>query len=128
MIKIHFYLQVRVSNLQFTVGRVEYDAPETFEFPTEAIAGIAAGGSFLLLIIILILIIYHFQSTKAERIYKKLQIQLDNLESNVRNECKQGQYTRLPHRWLMWAKTGFAPNGTNLGLYNIICQYILARY
>merc|ERR1719239_2018262 len=80
------YVKVRVSNLQFTVGRVKYDAPETFEFPTEAIAGIAAGGSFLLLIIILILIIYHFQSTKAERIYKKLQIQLDNLESNVRNE------------------------------------------
>ncbi|XP_025107783.1 plexin-B-like [Pomacea canaliculata] len=80
---------VEVSNMRYMVGRVEYDVPEKFSFPMEAIAGIAAGGSFLLLIIILILIIYRRQSTRAERIYHKLQIQLDNLESNVRNECKQ---------------------------------------
>ncbi|XP_070193235.1 plexin-B-like [Littorina saxatilis] len=80
---------VKVNNMRYTVGRVEYDVPETFSFPTEAIAGIAAGGGFLLLVIILILIIYRRQSTRAERIYHKLQIQLDNLESNVRNECKQ---------------------------------------
>ncbi|CAG5119802.1 unnamed protein product, partial [Candidula unifasciata] len=83
------FVKVRISNLEFIVGRVEYDVPETFTFPAEAIAGIAAGGGFLLFIIILILIIYRRQSTKAERIYRKLQIQLDNLESNVRNECKQ---------------------------------------
>ena len=84
-------LQVKVNNMKYQVGRVEYDVPETFSFPMEAIAGIAAGGGFLLLIIILILIIYRRQSTRAERIYHKLQIQLDNLESNVRNECKQGR-------------------------------------
>ncbi|XP_048257731.1 plexin A3-like isoform X1 [Haliotis rufescens] len=80
---------VKVNNLSFHVGRVRYDVPEQYSFPKEAIAGIAASGGFLLLIIILILIIYRRQSTKAERIYRKLQIQLDNLESNVRNECKQ---------------------------------------
>ena len=79
-----------MNNMKYQVGRVEYDVPETFSFPMEAIAGIAAGGGFLLLVIILILIIYRRQSTRAERIYHKLQIQLDNLESNVRNECKQG--------------------------------------
>ncbi|CAG5129619.1 unnamed protein product, partial [Candidula unifasciata] len=83
------YVKVKINNLEFIVGRVEYDVPETFTFPSEAIAGIAAGGGFLLLVIVLILIIYRRQSTKAERIYRKLQIQLDNLESNVRNECKQ---------------------------------------
>ncbi|XP_059150420.1 plexin-B-like isoform X2 [Physella acuta] len=83
------YVKVKINNLEFHVGRVEYDVPETFTFPTEAIAGIAAGGGFLVLVIVLILIIYRRQSTKAERIYRKLQIQLDNLESNVRNECKQ---------------------------------------
>lgn len=82
-------LVVKVNNMDYLLGRVKYDVPETFSFPTEAIAGIAAGGGFLLLIIILILIIYRRQSTRAERIYHKLQIQLDNLESNVRNECKQ---------------------------------------
>lgn len=80
---------VQVNNMRYQLGHVEYDVPETFSFPTEAIAGIAAGGGFLLLVIILILIIYRRQSTRAERIYHKLQIQLDNLESNVRNECKQ---------------------------------------
>ena len=75
--------------MEFVVGRVKYDVPETFSFPTEAIAGIIAGGGFLLLVIFIILIIYRLQATKADRIYRKLQIQLDNLESNVRNECKQ---------------------------------------
>nr|KAG5701673.1 hypothetical protein BaRGS_027831 [Batillaria attramentaria] len=82
-------IEVKVNNMRYQVGRVEYDVPETFSFPMEAIAGIAAGGGFLLLVIVLILIIYRRQSTRAERIYHKLQIQLDNLESNVRNECKQ---------------------------------------
>ncbi|ESO91422.1 hypothetical protein LOTGIDRAFT_105554 [Lottia gigantea] len=80
---------VQINNVKFQVGKVEYDVPESYSFPFEAIAGIAAGGGFLLLVIILILIIYRRQNTKAERIYRKLQIQLDNLESNVRNECKQ---------------------------------------
>ena len=89
--------KVKVNNMEYQVGRVEYDVPETFSFPMEAIAGIAAGGGFLLLVIVLILIIYRRQSTRAERIYHKLQIQLDNLESNVRNECKQGGWWWTAH-------------------------------
>ena len=80
-----------INNMKYEVGQVKYEVPGQFSFPTEAIAGIATGGAVLLLIIILILIIYRRQSTQAERTYHKLQIQLDNLESNVRNECKQGQ-------------------------------------
>ena len=53
--------------------------------------GIAAGGGFMLLVILLILIICRRQSHKAERNYRKMQLLLDNLESNVRNECKQGK-------------------------------------
>ncbi|GFR87280.1 plexin-A4 [Elysia marginata] len=82
-------VQVKINNLVFYVGRVQYDVPQTYSFPREAIAGICVGGGILLLIIILILIIYRRKNTKAERIYRKLQIQLDSLESNVRNECKQ---------------------------------------
>lgn len=82
---------MKVGNLNFIVGRIQYDVPERVKFPDEVIAGIAAAGGFLFLVIILILIIYRRQSTKAERIYRKMQIQLDNLESNVRNECKQGK-------------------------------------
>ncbi|GFO06432.1 LIM domain-binding protein 3-like [Plakobranchus ocellatus] len=83
------WVKVKINNLEFYVGRVEYDVPEKYSFPTEAIIAICIIGGALLLIIIIILIIYRRKSTKAERIYRKLQIQLDNLESNVRNECKQ---------------------------------------
>ncbi|KAK3744735.1 hypothetical protein RRG08_062381 [Elysia crispata] len=82
-------VKVKINELVFYVGRVEYDVPQSYSFPRTAIAGICVGGGILLLIIILILIIYRRQNTKAERIYRKLQIQLDSLESNVRNECKQ---------------------------------------
>ena len=44
----------------------------------------------LILTIIVILIVCRRRSTLAERQYKKMKAQLDALESNVRNECKQG--------------------------------------
>lgn len=82
--------QVQFGNFKISVGRVEYDVSQQFQFPMEAIAGIAAAGGFLVFIIVIILIIYRRKNTQSERIYKKMQVQLDNLESNVRNECKQG--------------------------------------
>ena len=77
------------------MGRLEYERVAILKFPTEYIMGIAAGGGFMLLVILLILIICRRQSHKAERNYRKMQLLLDNLESNVRNECKQGEYGRL---------------------------------
>lgn len=83
-------LQVKVGNYKQVLGLVEYE-PIVFHFPNEAIIGIAAGAFILIMIIIIILIVYKRKSTEAERQYKKMQIQLDTLESNVRNECKQGE-------------------------------------
>ena len=77
--------------MEFRVGRLEYERLAMLAFPTEYIMGIAAGGGFMLLIILLILIICRRQSHKAETNYRKMQLLLDNLESNVRNECKQGR-------------------------------------
>ncbi|XP_060592222.1 plexin-A1-like isoform X2 [Ruditapes philippinarum] len=82
-------VKVKIGNLEFKVGRLEYERVAMLKFPTEYIMGIAAGGGFMLLIILLILIICRRQSHKAERNYRKMQLLLDNLESNVRNECKQ---------------------------------------
>ncbi|KAL4225917.1 hypothetical protein ACF0H5_013905 [Mactra antiquata] len=82
-------VMVKIGNLEFKVGRLEYERVAMLKFPTEYIMGIAAGGGFMLLIILLILIICRRQSHKAERNYRKMQLLLDNLESNVRNECKQ---------------------------------------
>lgn len=86
---------MKIGNLEFRVGRLEYERLAVLTFPTEYIMGIAAGGGFMLLTILLILIICRRQSHKAERNYRKMQLLLDNLESNVRNECKQGKIPKL---------------------------------
>ena len=35
------------------------------------------------------MVIYKHKSSQAEREYKRIQIQMDTLENNVRSECKQ---------------------------------------
>ena len=62
-----------------------------YTFPPEAIGGITGGGVLLVLVSVVILLIYRRKSTQAEREYKRIQIQMDTLESNVRSECKQGK-------------------------------------
>ena len=56
-----------------------------------AIVGIAAGGSLLLIIVIIVLIAYKRKSRDADRTLKRLQLQMDNLESRVALECKEGE-------------------------------------
>ncbi|XP_029646553.2 plexin-A2 isoform X1 [Octopus sinensis] len=72
---------------QFNVGYLEYDTG--MSLPMNIIIGIATAGFIVVILISLTMITYWRKSTQAERRYKKMQIQLDNLESNVRNECKQ---------------------------------------
>lgn len=62
----------------------------SYSFPPEAIVGIAAGVACLVFLFVIVLIVYRRKSTQAEREYKRIQIQMDTLESNVRSECKQG--------------------------------------
>ena len=81
---------MKVGNLEFELGKLKYEEPQPL-LPLAAILGMAVGGGVLLLIIIGVLIAYKRRASKAERDYKKMQIQLDTLESNVRNECKQGE-------------------------------------
>ncbi|KAG1679056.1 Plexin-B [Nymphon striatum] len=84
---------VRVGqNLRFPIGYLRYEVSKQYEFPPEAVAGIAAGGATLILLSIIIMMIYRRKSTQAEREYKRIQIQMDTLESNVRSECKQEVY------------------------------------
>ena len=82
---------MRVSSLVYTLGELEYQRPEDKKGNELWIIGVALGGGFLITVIIIMIIIYKRKSTYAERQYKKMQIQLDTLESNVRNECKQGE-------------------------------------
>lgn len=83
---------VRVGrSLRFPIGCLRYEVIKSYSFPPEATAGIAAGTCFLLLLFGIVLVVYCRKSTQAEREYKRIQIQMDTLESNVRSECKQGK-------------------------------------
>ena len=74
------------------LGDLEYLVVEPAA--TSEVMKIAVGvvGGFLLLVIVIILAVYKRKSRAAEQQYKAMQLQLDTLESNVRNECKQGRW------------------------------------
>jgi len=87
-------LQVTIGNLDYELGRLQYqkldsDAAEYW------IVGVAMTGGAMLTIIFIILVVYKRKSTRAQRQFKRLQLQLDSLESNIRNECKQGAQNRF---------------------------------
>ncbi|XP_044539134.1 plexin-A3, partial [Gracilinanus agilis] len=54
-----------------------------------AMAGLGAGGGLLLLAIGAVLIAYKRKTRDADRTLKRLQLQMDNLESRVALECKE---------------------------------------
>ncbi|XP_050438453.1 plexin-B [Adelges cooleyi] len=81
---------VRVGKkLRFNVGYLEYDVMSAYSFSPEAIASAVTGALCIIIIFFIILFLYRRKSTQAEREYKRIQIQMDTLESNVRSECKQ---------------------------------------
>ncbi|XP_043224973.1 plexin-B-like [Amphibalanus amphitrite] len=82
-------VQVTVGNLRFPLGHLQYDGAGPFKLSGEVIAGIAAGAVVLVLASLLILLVYRRKSTQVEREYKRIQIQMDTLENNIRSECKQ---------------------------------------
>lgn len=84
---------VRVGRfLKFQVGYLQYELMKNSVFPVEAY-WIAATAAFIVLVLCAaVVFVYRRKSTQAEREYKRIQIQMDTLESNVRSECKQGMY------------------------------------
>ena len=84
--------QVAIGNEEYQLGTLEYQSQMTSTGLSQTVTIIISiAGSVLVIIIIIILIIYRRKSTEAERQFKRMQLQLDTLESNVRNECKQGE-------------------------------------
>lgn len=78
--------------LRFQVGYLQYELMKTNMFPVEAYFVAAISSIILLSLFAFIVFIYRRKSTQAEREYKRIQIQMDTLESNVRSECKQGEF------------------------------------
>uniref|UniRef100_A0A3Q2GBZ6 Plexin-B1 n=1 Tax=Cyprinodon variegatus TaxID=28743 RepID=A0A3Q2GBZ6_CYPVA len=85
---------VKMGNLNFSLGRVQYDIQAQSTFPLEAQVGVGVGASIVALIVLIIVLIYRRKSKQAMRDYKKVQIQLENLETSVRDRCKK-EFTDL---------------------------------
>ncbi|NWI19143.1 PLXB1 protein, partial [Crypturellus soui] len=85
---------VQMGNLNFLLGRVQYDTESQLTFPLEAQIGLGVGATFVALIVLVIVFIYRRKSKQALRDYKKVQIQLENLETSVRDRCKK-EFTDL---------------------------------
>uniref|UniRef100_A0A3P8TLD1 Plexin b1b n=1 Tax=Amphiprion percula TaxID=161767 RepID=A0A3P8TLD1_AMPPE len=86
--------QVQMGNLNFSLGKVQYDNLSLSTFPVEAQIGVGVGASIVALIVLIIVLIYRRKSKQALRDYKKVQIQLENLETSVRDRCKK-EFTDL---------------------------------
>lgn len=85
---------VQMGNLRFSLGYVQYDGESPVAFPMAAQVGLGVGTSLLALGVIIIVLMYRRKSKQALRDYKKVQIQLENLESSVRDRCKK-EFTDL---------------------------------
>ncbi|KAM6108358.1 plexin-A2 [Pterocles gutturalis] len=80
-------VMVRVGGIIFYPGSVSIISDSLLTLP--AIVSIAAGGSLLLIIVIIVLIAYKRKSRENDLTLKRLQMQMDNLESRVALECKE---------------------------------------
>ncbi|XP_043936201.1 plexin-A3 [Protopterus annectens] len=78
---------VLVGGLEYSLGMLHIYSDSTLTLP--AIIGIGAGGGVLLIAIIAVLIAYKRKTRDADRTLKRLQMQMDNLESRVALECKE---------------------------------------
>lgn len=97
------HAQVHVGGMVFSPGSVSVISDSLLTLP--AIISIAAGGSLLLIIVIIVLIAYKRKSRENDLTLKRLQMQMDNLESRVALECKEGKWrhslvsgTLFPHQ------------------------------
>lgn len=81
-------MQILVGGLEYSPGTLHIYSDSTLTLP--AIIGIGAGGGVLLIAIIAVLIAYKRKTRDADRTLKRLQLQMDNLESRVALECKEG--------------------------------------
>ncbi|XP_036388772.1 plexin-A2-like, partial [Megalops cyprinoides] len=78
---------VQVGGLHVSPGAVNILSDSLLTLP--AIVSIAAGGGLLLIIVIIVLIAYKRKSRENDLTLKRLQMQMDNLESRVALECKE---------------------------------------
>lgn len=83
--------KARVGGIEFSPGVVHITSDSPLS--STAIIGIAGAGALLILVIVVVLIAYKRKSRESDLTLKRLQMQMDNLESRVALECKEGKGT-----------------------------------
>ncbi|XP_022533004.2 plexin-A1 [Astyanax mexicanus] len=78
---------IQAGGFEYSPGTLQIYRDGLLTLP--AIVGIGGGGGLLLLVIIFVLVAYKRKSRDADRTLKRLQLQMDNLESRVALECKE---------------------------------------
>jgi len=56
------------------------------------VSGVAASAGVLLTAIVIVCAAYHRKSRESDRVMKRMQSQMDGLESRVAKECKEGSH------------------------------------
>uniref|UniRef100_A0A8B9H0K7 Plexin-A1 n=1 Tax=Astyanax mexicanus TaxID=7994 RepID=A0A8B9H0K7_ASTMX len=80
--------KIQAGGFEYSPGTLQIYRDGLLTLP--AIVGIGGGGGLLMLVIIFVLVAYKRKSRDADRTLKRLQLQMDNLESRVALECKEG--------------------------------------
>lgn len=75
--------------MEYSPGMVNIAPDSPLSLP--AIVSIAVAGGLLIIFIVAVLIAYKRKSRESDLTLKRLQMQMDNLESRVALECKEGQ-------------------------------------
>lgn len=60
-----------MGNLNFLLGRVQYDTESQLTFPLEAQIGLGVGASFVALIVLVIVFIYRYETLALYEVFKK---------------------------------------------------------
>lgn len=113
------YHKARVGGIEFSPGVVHITSDSPLS--STAIIGIAAAGALLILFIVVVLIAYKRKSRESDLTLKRLQMQMDNLESRVALECKEGRSLMQMCRrcWILsvWASID-PPNFATLEMFS----------
>uniref|UniRef100_A0A8C3NT78 Plexin A4 n=2 Tax=Passeriformes TaxID=9126 RepID=A0A8C3NT78_9PASS len=80
-------VMARVGGMEFSPGMVYISPDSPLSLP--AIVSIAVAGGLLIIFIVAVLIAYKRKSRESDLTLKRLQMQMDNLESRVALECKE---------------------------------------
>uniref|UniRef100_A0A8C2K6N9 Plexin A4 n=1 Tax=Cyprinus carpio TaxID=7962 RepID=A0A8C2K6N9_CYPCA len=83
----------RVGGIEFSPGVVHITSDSPLS--STAVISIAGAGGLLIFFIVIVLIAYKRKSRESDLTLKRLQMQMDNLESRVALECKEGKQEQV---------------------------------